>query len=233
MPLDDETIIGAATDGSNAPTWIVGIDLSGPSNSNDTAMAQFRVAGVQLNLVDARAGVDDDTILKTVLELASQGTAAVGLDAPLSYQNGGGDRPRDSKLRKRLIECGLPPGCVMPPTLNKMAYLTLRGLAVARSLGTIQTNPPRIVEVHPTGCMALRGADVNLVRELKRDANAGRELLTWLEAQGLGGVNKMVTVNAHTVAACAAALAAWKWSLAAPAWIEPAAPPFHPFDFAC
>jgi hypothetical protein len=30
-----------------------------------------------------------------------------------------------------------------------------------------------------------------------------------------------------------AALAAWKWSLDAPAWIHPADPPWHPHDMAC
>jgi len=37
----------------------------------------------------------------------------------------------------------------------------------------------------------------------------------------------------HTVAACAAALAAWDWSRGKGRWVHPADPPAHPYDFAC
>ncbi len=122
----------------------------------------------------------------------------------------------------------------MPPTMTRMVYLTLRGIVLARMLETLKpTLDLRIVEVHPGGCMLLRNASANEVASFKRDASARSQLLSWLETQGLKGISRTGDIRDHYVAACAAALGAWQWSLGRPAWVFPARLPDHPYDFAC
>jgi len=54
-----------------------------------------------------------------------------------------------------------------------------------------------------------------------------------LLGQGLKGIDIIGSVSDHYVAACAAALAAWKWHLDQSAWIFKSEMPYHPYDFAC
>ena len=58
-------------------------------------------------------------------------------------------------------------------------------------------------------------------------------LLEWLESMGLNELPRAEEISDHFVAACAAALAAWRWSAGSAAWCYPAQPPEHPYDFAC
>ncbi len=212
---------------------VIGLDLSGPVNVADTALAAFRVRRSRLHLLDCVSGIDDHGILDHVHRWNAEGEVIVGLDAPLSYQPGGGDRPGDRRLRTALVEMGLPPGTVMAPTLTRMAYLTLRGFAVARLLQSLSPRTPKLVEVHPGGAIALRGGPVAVLRQLKQEQTARRELLSWLATQGVSAENPLLTPNAHVVAAYAAALAAWQWSQGRSVWLERADPPLHPFDFVC
>ncbi|MCS6864490.1 MAG: DUF429 domain-containing protein [Gemmataceae bacterium] len=212
---------------------VVGIDLAGPANARDSVMVQFHTHGDTLQLGEVHPGADDQSIWERCCRWATQSPIVVGLDAPLSYNVGGGDRPGDARLRHALASVGLRPGTVMPPTLHRMAYLTLRGLAVARLLQTITPRVPAIVEVHPGAALALRGAPALAVQTFKHQPRRRRELLRWLENQGLKGVARLRAPSDHVVAACAAALAAWQWQLGQAVWHEPAAPPFHPFDYAC
>ena len=198
---------------------VIGIDLSGPCNAADTAVAAFRANGRRLVLQERLVGADDAAIAALIRRAKPDADLVVGLDAPLSYNDGGGDRPADRLLRARAVAAGLPSGTVMPPTLTRMAYLTLRGITVA--------------EVHPGAACVLRGAPVEIVRALKSSAAARQQLLRWLEGEGLEGIGGGTDPGDHFVAACAAALAAWKWSLGNPAWIHPADPPWHPYDMAC
>ncbi len=210
---------------------IIGIDLSGPTNTSETALAWFRVDGQGLIYEGSRVGATDQQILDLVSNLG--GDLFFGLDAPLSYNPGGGDRPADQNLRQRLIDAGLVPGAVMTPTMTIMAYLTLRGISVSRFLMASNPNGTRIAEVHPGGSMVLRGADLETVRGMKTRLEARRTLLAWLDRQGLSGVAQIDPGTSHLVAACASALAAWKWSINRSVWITPASFPFHPYDFAC
>jgi predicted nuclease with RNAse H fold len=212
---------------------VVGIDLSGPSNVADTAVAHFRVARGGLRLCERVLGADDAAIAALLRRTDPRADLVVGLDAPLSYNDGGGDRPADRRLRRGAVESGLRAGSVMPPTLTRMAYLTLRGMAVARMATAIVGPRVRVVEVHPGATLALRGAPPAAVRGLKGSAAARRTILAWLEDQGLRAVAGRGDPGDHFVAACAAALAAWKWGAGAAAWIHPADPPQHPFDVAC
>jgi predicted nuclease with RNAse H fold len=213
--------------------YIVGIDLSGPSNWADTALLAFdrRESGLQLQ--HSIVGATDVAIFDLVAELAGHSEVAVGIDAPLSYNIGGGDRPSDADLRRHTIAAGLHPGSVMAPTMVRMVYLTLRGMSVARSLLSIPTTTVHIVEVHPGAAMALRGAPIDAVRTYKKEKEARRRLLDWLEEQGLHLDTTAEDPSDHYVAACAAALATWKWYEGESVWSYTASAPFHPFDYAC
>lgn len=214
-------------------THIIGIDLSGPTNTRDTVLVAFKEEEEGLIWKDMVGGAGDDDIQHMAEDLSKHGPVVVGLDAPLSYNPGGGDRPGDRALREKISAAGLHPGSVMTPTMTRMAYLTLRGMSVARALGTINRPPLRVVEVHPGAALALRGAAVMDVRSYKMDPGARERLLGWMQNQGVDCQTLHKDPDDHQVSACAAALAAWKWHRGTPAWLEPAAPPHHPFDFAC
>jgi predicted nuclease with RNAse H fold len=211
---------------------VVGIDLSGPANANATAVAAFRIQGEKLTLVEWAVGDGDGLILERIRQWTSEGSVTVGIDAPLSYNDGGGDRPGDKRLRAAIVDKGLRPGTVMPPTLNRMVYLTVRGIVVARLLQTLEPCP-LIVEVHPSATLVLRGAPVQQLLSYKQDEQTRTELLTWLECHGVEGVATIHCPTDHLVAACASALAAWKWATGQLVWVQRADPPLHPFDFAC
>jgi predicted nuclease with RNAse H fold len=108
--------------------------------------------------------------------------AIVGIDAPLSYNPGGGDRKSDKDLRKHILAKGMPAGSVMLPTLNKMAYLTLRGITVSRFL---ENHPNKkninIVKVHSSGTMVLRGAPVNAIKKMKTSPTTKQTLLQLIQ----------------------------------------------------
>lgn len=212
---------------------VAGVDLAGPCNASETAIAWFAGDAAALTCLKTVAGADDRMLFELLSGLADPGGLVVGLDAPLSYNPGGGDRPGDSQLRRRLVQAGLRSGSVMTPTMTRMAYLTLRGISVARALETIRPHPPRIVEVHPGGSLALRGAPIDAVRGFKTDGKARTRVLAWLDGQGLRGVAGLGNVDDHVVAACACAYAAWKWASRDIVWCEQATAPLHPYDFAC
>ena len=84
----------------------------------DTAVAVFEGNGGGLRLRQRIAGASDADILSLISHLPLDAEVVVALDAPLSYQPGGGDRPSDRALRQLLMARGLRPGTVMPPTRN-------------------------------------------------------------------------------------------------------------------
>lgn len=210
---------------------ILGVDLSGPSNTADSAAAWFRATPEGLSFIESTVGVGDQALVDLALALVGEGSLVIGLDAPLSYNPGGGDRPADADLRRRLIGLGLPPGAVMVPTMTRMAYLTLRGVAVARALALA---PPhtKIVEVHPGAAMALRGARTECVSSFKREAEARQSLVEWFATQRMAALPTPARGD-HEIAAYGCALAAWQWQLGKPAWIAKATGPLQPYDFAC
>ena len=212
---------------------VLGIDLSGPVNTADTCLAIFESRGEKLVFRDSRQGAGDSQILEAVTTHAKAGELIIGLDAPLSYQPGGGDRPSDADLR-RLVKAKGGGAGVMTPTMTRMAYLTLRGVALTRMLESLRPAVNlRIVEVHPGAVLLLRGASPRDVAGFKRDRGARRRLLDRLEAQGLQNLPRGEGTSDHFVAACAAALGAWQWALENPAWVARAVLPQHPYDFAC
>jgi len=214
--------------------YIIGIDLSGPANTKDTSVAAFREYGRKLSLKNHFEHASDQIILDLAREILSSSNLIVGLDAPLSYNPGGGDRPGDKKLRKLIVKKGMSPGSIMPPTMTRMAYLTLRGITIARLLENIETKKSlTIAEVHPGAAMVLRAADLNSIKKMKKSKRAKRELLVWLETQGLSGLPNAESVSDHFIAACACVLAVWNWHSGNPKWMEPANLPHHPYDYIC
>ncbi len=212
---------------------IAGIDLSGPRNAADTYIVLLEEQGNNLNFIEAVAGADDRRIYDSVSRLGNSASIAVGIDAPLSYNPAGGDRPSDAGLRREVLARGRGVG-VMPPTMIRMVYLTLRGITLTRGLESLRpAQDVRIVEVHPGACMLLRDAPASDVAGFKRDPAARLRLLDWMEAQGMRGLPRLENTADHFVAACAAALGAWKWASGKSVWIASAEPPLHPYDFAC
>ncbi len=205
----------------------IGIDLSGPGSAQHTSVAVFQEKGRRLELEMLVAGADDAEILSLVPD-----SSIVGLDAPLSYSPTGKSRASDAALRSVIAQTGLSPGSVIAPSAPRMVYLTLRGVMVCSLLSRERT-ALKIVEVHPTAAMALRGAPIQWVRSMKKDPEARASLMEWLEKMGLCGVRAQPEQSDHSVAACAAALATWKWYRREPVWLHKAEPPFHPYDFAC
>jgi predicted nuclease with RNAse H fold len=224
---------GVFYDDITMQTNIFGIDLSGPSNTNETALVSFEARDNYLQMATAVEGATDLSIYDAIIENSANVEVTVGIDAPLSYNPGGGDRKSDRDLRKHIIAKRMPSGSVMPPTLTKMAYLTLRGVSVARFLESCPNRKINIVEVHPSGAMALRGAPVASIKKMKTNIRAKQTLLQWLANQGLNGIDLSGSVSDHYIAACSAALAAWKWHLGESVWIFKSEMPFHPYDFVC
>ena len=212
---------------------VLGIDLSGPRNIGDTYAALFRERGSMLDFRRALSAADDGQILESVSGLDELEPVAIGVDAPLSYNPGGGDRPSDRELRFLVRDRGGGVG-IMPPTMIRMVYLTLRGIALARMLETVEPRLDlRIVEVHPGAALLLRNVPREELARLKRDRDARLRLLDWLEARGLNGIPRSDQTPDHFVMACAAALAAWDWARGKSVWRFEAQPPAHPYDFAC
>lgn len=207
---------------------IVGIDLSGPASPENTAVTRFSTDDGQLVCESLTFGATDVEIVESLVPP----DAVIGIDAPLSYCPTGGSRTSDTLLREQVVPIGLPPGSVMAPSAPRMSYLTLRGISLTRML--VEWRPTaQIVEVHPASAFALRGAEIDDVRALKKSSEARTRLLGWLKNRGLNGIESTAAESDHMIAACAAALSAWKWSLDDCEWVYRAEPPDHPFDFAC
>ncbi|GIO22239.1 DUF429 domain-containing protein [Oceanobacillus sp. J11TS1] len=217
---------------------IIGIDLSGPSNHKDTVLTVFEVQKRQLSFVKSMSNISDEDILKEVSIQSQLDEVIIGIDAPLSYEDGGGDRESDRALRKFIVKIGMKAGSIMPPTLNRMVYLTLRGIKLSREIETqASLHPISIVEVHPGAVIGSRlsQTEMNYVLAYKQDLEVRKILLNWLEHQQLFGIPETVANHSHSIDSCAAALGAWHWSDPAftPKWRFPAKPPLHPYEYCC
>ncbi|MCE9645828.1 MAG: DUF429 domain-containing protein [Chloroflexi bacterium] len=212
---------------------VVGIDLSGSKNSADTCLASFEEQGGNIHLQNILEGADDGQILEALLSLGKEGPILIGVDAPLSYNGTGGDRPSDRDLRRALRAKGVRAG-IMPLIMIRMVYLTLRRITITRLLESFKPQYQfDIIEVHPGACMLLHGADAQEVKALKQELPARHQLLRWLEFKGMKGISGHAPLRDHYVAACAAAYGAWQWKLGNSIWKFSASPPHHPYDFAC
>lgn len=217
---------------------VIGIDLSGPSNHKNTVLSLFEKQGRHLKFLKLKSGESDLEILEEIQAQSKIDKVVVGIDAPLSYEDGGGDRQGDKQLRQFIIKLGMKSGSIMSPTFNRMAYLTLRGIKLTREIENMKTsNPIFIVEVHPGAVIGSRlpHEDMKYVLNYKQDIAARNFIRNWLGKQQLIGLPAFIEEESHTIDACAAALGAWHWkdSLFEPIWLLPANPPLHPYDYCC
>lgn len=217
---------------------VIGIDLSGPSNHKDTVMAVFELQDGELKFFKLKTNIGDLEILEEVQTQSQIDEVVIGMDAPLSYEDGGGDRLGDKLLRQYIISLGMKSGSIMPPTFNRMVYLTLRGIKLSREIGNISSDYPiSIVEVHPGAVIGSRlpQEDLNLVLNYKQELTARSYIRNWLGEQKLRQLPDFIDQESHTIDACAAALGAWHWkdSSLKPKWLLPANPPLHPYDYCC
>jgi uncharacterized protein len=217
---------------------VIGIDLSGPSNHKDTVLTVFEKQADQLKFVKLMRNMGDGRILKEILDQSHLDEVVIGIDAPLSYEDGGGDRQGDKQLRQFIVSLGMKPGSIMPPTLNRMVYLTLRGIKLSREIDNLKVcHPISIVEVHPGAVIGSRLSpkDMEYVLSYKQNLLARSFIREWLGKQKLTHLPVLIEEESHSIDACAAALGAWHWkdNLLTPKWIFPANLPLHPYDYCC
>ena len=186
----------------------------------------------------ALTNASDEMLLEAVITEASLDEVVIGIDAPLSYQDGGGDRPQDKSIRSVLKEYGLSGSSIMPPTLTKMVYLTLRGVVLTRTIMSMNlADKIKIVEVHPGAAIGTRIDKERFVhaREYKKELNSRKEIFEWFNEIGIKGIPTEFSETTHQIDACAAALAAWYWvdPTKKPVWHWEKITPNHPFEFCC
>ncbi|OIK10342.1 hypothetical protein BIV60_21580 [Bacillus sp. MUM 116] len=217
---------------------VIGIDLSGPSNQKDTVMAVFQVKNDLLEFEEMIEDASDERIISGIMAAASMGDVVIGLDAPLSYQDGGGDRPQDKSIRQFIKHFGLSGSSIMPPTLTRMVYLTLRGMALTRRIMALNLlEKVRIVEVHPGAAIGTRIGSKGLDHVLlyKREFESRKAILEWFKTNGMLDLPEKISQSSHQIDTCAAALAAWHWAdpTKQPKWHWNTISPEHPFEFCC
>jgi uncharacterized protein len=217
---------------------VIGIDLSGPSNPKDTVMAIFELQVGELKFLKLRRNIGDLEILEEIHAQSQIDEVVIGMDAPLSYEDGGGDRLGDKQLRQFIVSLGMKSGSIMPPTFNRMVYLTLRGIKLTREIENLSShNPISIVEVHPGAVIGSRISqkDLEYVLRYKQEMASRSFIKNWLGEQHVTQLPSYIDEESHMIDASAAALGAWHWrdpSLK-PKWLLPANPPLHPYDFCC
>jgi uncharacterized protein len=217
---------------------VIGIDLSGPSNHKDTVMVVFELQDRELKFLNLRRNIGDLEILEEIHVHSQLDEVVIGIDAPLSYEDGGGDRIGDKQLRQFIVSLGMKSGSIMPPTFNRMVYLTLRGIKLTREIENLHSqNPISIVEVHPGAVMGSRISPIDLeyVLRYKQEMSSRSFIKNWLGEQQVTQLPSYIDEESHMIDACAAALGAWHWKdpLFEPKWQLPAYPPLHPYDYCC
>jgi predicted nuclease with RNAse H fold len=217
---------------------VIGIDLSGPANHKDTVLTVFQVRNNLLLFENMLVDVSDEMIISTIIDAAKGEDVAVGIDAPLSYQDGGGDRPQDKSIRQFIKSFGLSGSSIMPPTLTKMVYLTLRGISLTRRIMSCKEfKKIRLVEVHPGAAIGVRLGTEDLYHALhyKKELESSKVIFDWFNTIGLSGLPNEIPFISHQIDACAAALAAWYWADPAkqPKWLWNKTSPVHPFEYCC
>jgi predicted nuclease with RNAse H fold len=179
---------------------LLGVDLAGPANPADTCMAWRSASGV----IEGACGLSDAAIVDWVA--AQKQTVWVLMDAPLSYQDGGGYRPCDARLRAFLNQQGFSRLGVMAPTFSKMVYLTLRGISLSARLRAMGA---QVWETHPGASLLCAGMPPEAVYALKTSRSAIETILARWQAQGQGFAQ--VPADDHALMAIQALLTAERW----------------------
>lgn len=154
---------------------IAGIDLAGPKNHKDTAMAIIdnKTITIKSNLSDLDIY---DLIIKCKI-------SDLGIDAPLSYSETGGYRKSDSELRSFLNSRGFKKIGVMAPTFSRMIYLTSRGIRLTRLLLHLDKTPC-IYEAHPGAFFVLDDYPYDIISTVKTDFNSIVNITNLIKAKG-------------------------------------------------
>ncbi|GEN52235.1 DUF429 domain-containing protein [Halobacillus faecis] len=214
----------------------IGIDLSGPSNTKDTVLVHFTKEKDKLFYIKHETPMNDHALMTYIESLANTDSVTIGVDAPLSYEDGGGDRESDRSLRAFVTKLGMKGASIMPPTMMRMVYLSLRGIRLTREIERLATKyEVHIVEVHPGAALGARMERIDDVLHYKQDRPTRKRIWSWFETQQFIGIPEEMAEESHTIDACAAALAAWHWQdpVLEPAWLYKACIPLHPYDFCC
>ena len=217
---------------------VIGIDLAGPANHKDTVMSVFQAREDLLIFENAMDQASDEKIFTAIQAIAAKEHVVIGIDAPLSYQDGGGDRPQDKSIRQFIKTYGLSGSSIMPPTLTKMVYLTLRGIGLTRRILLMNDSQNiQIVEVHPGAAIGTRiGTDkIEHALQYKKELDSRKIIFDWYKSVGLMGIPSEVVQTSHAIDSCAAALASWHWGDATkqPTWHWKERTTEHPFEFCC
>ena len=217
---------------------VIGIDLAGPANHKDTVMSVFQEREDLLFFENGIVHASDEKILTAIQAISANEKVVIGIDAPLSYQDGGGDRPQDKSIRKFIKEFGLSGSSIMPPTLTKMVYLTLRGIGLTRSIMLMNDcRNIRIVEVHPGAAIGTRiGPDqIEHALQYKKELSSRKAVFDWFPYMGLMEIPSEFVQTSHAIDSCASALASWHWGVETkqPTWQWIEKTPEHPFEFCC
>ncbi|WP_236035056.1 DUF429 domain-containing protein [Alkalihalobacterium elongatum] len=188
---------------------VLGIDLSGPRNHKDTVLTVFETKGKQLIFNKILSEMSDKKILNEVMVQSERDELVIGIDAPLSYEDGGGDRQSDKLLRKFIVSLGMKSGSIMTPTFNRMVYLTLRGIKLSREIESLNSiHPISFVEVHPGAVIGSRllREEIDYVLNYKQNVAARRFISDWLYKQQLLDLPERIEEESHMIDSCAAAL---------------------------
>ncbi|TXC89326.1 DUF429 domain-containing protein [Metabacillus litoralis] len=217
---------------------IIGIDLSGPANHKDTVLTVFKQNQSELIFEGMMKHGSDHDVISAIFEASLEDDVVIGIDAPLSYQDGGGDRPQDKSIRQIIKSYGLSGSSIMPPTLTKMVYLTLRGISLTRRIQSMQSEHSiRIVEVHPGAAIGTRIESTKIQHALlyKKELQSRKVILEWLRTKKLVNLPDQLVDTSHEIDACAAALAAWYWidETKKPTWCWSETSQEHPYEFCC
>lgn len=183
----------------------IGIDLSGPSNAQDTSLCLLSDSAITLY-----NDCNDQKIIEILQQLPNDQAVLIAADAPLTYQDGGGFRDIDRALRQHLNQQGFKKIGVMAPTMTRMAYLTLRGLRlkeVCREFVQVQ-----LFETHPGAALVCSGMDYELVQKIKTEPQAVHSIYEQL-ARRLPDAMRLPNIRSdHDLMAFSAMLSAYNLS---------------------
>lgn len=189
----------------------LGIDLSGPSNAQYTSLCLFSDSTITLY-----NNCNDQKITEILQQLPSDQAVFIAVDAPLSYQDGGGFRDIDRALRQHLNQQGFKKIGVMAPTMTRMAYLTLRGLRlkeVCREFVQVQ-----LFETHPGAALVCSGINYELVQKIKNEPQAIQRITKQLAARLPKNITLPKMASDHDLMALSAMLSAYNLSRNLPNW---------------
>lgn len=183
---------------------VIGIDLAGPANFVDTALCCFD--GTQ---VTSQSGVSDQDIVNFLQQFDANRPILIAIDAPLTYQEGGGYRDVDRVLRKTLNARGFSKIGVMAPTMTKMVYLTLRGLRLRELCSSFDNIA--VFETHPGAALVFDQVDYSSVTQIKTQPTVIELIWRKLTGRYVFLESVLMPQNDHQLMAIAAMLSAYRY----------------------